>query len=70
MTVLEVTPLRWDQVRRGLLTAIAAVLFAIGWSLAQVVRGLRGLLIGVGYSAAWCFAAVQVGWRAGRRGSA
>lgn len=70
MTVLEVTPLKWAQVRRGLLTAIAAVLFGVGWFFAQVVRVLRAILVGVGYSAGWCFAAVRVGWQAGRRGSA
>lgn len=71
MTVLEVAPLRWAQVKRALLTAVAAVLFAVGWSASQTVRAIAALLFTLGFTASWCFAAVKVGWQAGqRRGSA
>lgn len=50
------------QLGRLMLTALAAVLYGAGWSVAQVVTGVL-------YSITWCIAAVRVGWddaRAGR----
>jgi hypothetical protein len=44
---------------RVVLTAIAAVLFAIGWCVAKVCAA-------VWFVVAWCFAAVRLGWREAR----
>ena len=73
MAVLDritVDPVRWPQVKRALLTGIAAVFFALGWTLFQAVRSVKvtltAVLFGIGYCAAWCFAAVKVGWQAAR----
>jgi hypothetical protein len=66
--------LTWGQIRRGVLTVLAAVLFAVGWVLFQVVRATRAAITGfffsLGYAAAWSFAAVKVGYQAGKRGPA
>ena len=70
--LVDVQQLRWAQVRRGVLTALAAVFFALGWVLFWLVRsvkvGLAGLFFSLGYAASWSFAAVKVGWQAGRAG--
>lgn len=63
-------PLTWGTALRALLTAIAAVLFAVGWSASMVVRGIRGSLIGAGYAVGWSVAAIRVGYAAGRSGTA
>jgi uncharacterized membrane protein YciS (DUF1049 family) len=42
------------RVGRVLLTALAAVFFAIGWTVARVFLGV-----------VWCAVAVKVGWQAG-----
>lgn len=42
---------------RVLLTAIAAVFFALGWLIARAF-----------FCVAWCGTAVRLGWQAGRRG--
>lgn len=66
-----VQPPDWSRPGRVVLTAVAAVLFGIGWLLARSVqacaRVLTLTLFGVGYAAAWSLAAVKVGWLAGRR---
>jgi hypothetical protein len=71
---MTVEQLRWAQVRRGLLTAIAAVLFGVGWLLARLVRavkvGLTVVFFSLGYAASWSVAAMKVGYEAGRRGPA
>lgn len=48
---------------RLLLTAVAAVLYAAGWS-------TRKTLAAAWFAVSWCVAAVRVGWmEAGRRGA-
>ncbi len=49
---------------RTILTAIAAVLFAIGWTLGKIVSGVRALWV---IFVAWPYAAVKVGWKEARR---
>jgi hypothetical protein len=51
---------------RAILTAIAAVLFAVGWLAAKVV-GLLALAFGaVWLAAAWSATAVRLGWTEAR----
>lgn len=72
--LVDVERLRWAQARRGLLTALAAFFYAVGWIMFWLVRavkmGLTGLFFSLGFAASWSFAAMRVGWQAGRRGSA
>jgi hypothetical protein len=63
-------PLTLSKIGRALLTAIAAVFVAIGWSASKVVRGVRLGLVGVGYAIGWSVAAMKVGYAAGRGGPA
>lgn len=62
------------DIRRGLLTAIAAVLFGIGWFLAKdmiaLVTVLAVSLASLGYAAAWSAAAVRIGWQEGQKSAA
>lgn len=67
MAVLDRVPLdrittegRQIQFRRMLLTLLAGVLFAVGWSVAKLV-GVLWL------SVAWSAAAVKVGWQDARK---
>ena len=64
--------LTWGQIRRGVLTVLAAVLFAVGWVLAWLVRAVKvsltAFFFSLGYAASWSFAAVKVGYNAGRAG--
>jgi len=48
------------HIGRLVLTVLAAVLFAVGWSAGKVVTVVGGALV-------WSFAAVKVGWNDGRR---
>lgn len=72
--LVDVQRLRWAQARRGLLTAVAACFFALGWVLFWAVRSVKvsitAVLFSLGYAVSWSFAACKVGWQAGRRGSA
>lgn len=67
MTTMQVTPLTWPQVRRGLLTAVFAVLAALGWALGIVVACVRWSIQGLGYAAGWSWAAFLTGWNATKR---
>ena len=68
--LVDVQRLRWVQARRGLLTALAAVFFAVGWVLFWAVRSVKvsltAFLFSLGYAASWSYAAIRVGWQAGR----
>lgn len=72
--LVDVERLRWAQLRRGLLTGLAAFFFAIGWAMFWLARGVKvsltALFFSLGYAASWSYAAMKVGWQAGRRGSA
>lgn len=56
---------------RALLTALAAVLMALGWSARMLINGLRLALVAIGYIVSWVLVAVREGWReaAGTAGS-
>jgi hypothetical protein len=74
LDAMVVTRPSWRQVRRGLLTAIAAVFFGLGWVLSKVVHAVKVSLtatfFGLGYAVSWSVAAMKVGYKAGQRGSA
>lgn len=48
---------------RALLTALAAVLMAVGWSTRMVVNGVRLFLVATGYCVSWVLVALREGWR-------
>lgn len=69
MALLELmaapAPLTFRQVGRWLLALIAFPFVAVGWCVGKVVRTIQLILFGLGYSVAWLFAAVRVGYQSG-----
>lgn len=61
MAVLDQVPARRLDVGRALLTALAAVLYLLGWLPSKV-----GVVVSA--AVAWCVAAVKVGWADARTG--
>ena len=49
---------------RTVLTAIAGVLFSIGWTFGMIVKAVRGVWM---VFVAWPYAAIKVGWKEARR---
>jgi hypothetical protein len=82
MAVLSTSPdtrEQWRELGRLARTALAWILFGIGWVLAKSLRGLAtligGALFAAGWLAArvvwpglcWCGRAVRLGWEQGRK---
>lgn len=66
LDLVAVRPITFRQVGRWLLTILALPFVAVGWCIGGVVRAIRLVLFGIGYSVAWTVAAMRVGYRTGR----
>lgn len=65
---------QWRDVGRLMLTAAAAVLYALGWTAVKLLRGIgtavAAMLFALGWcgrkALPWCLAALREGWDAAR----